>query len=140
MAGKPRVLLVDDNPTDIQLAKFAAGKTGWIEELKTFLDCEEALDFLRNQRDWMPHLIVTDLEMPNLNGLDLLRFVKNHDDYKHIPVVVLTSNRSLKNIKEAYGLYANSVVNKPTDIPKYSEIWSNLENYWFKVATNPIDD
>lgn len=140
MAGKPRVLLVDDNPTDIQLAKLAACKTGWIQELKTFLDCKEALDFLQDQRDWMPHLIITDLEMPNMNGLDLLRFIKNHDDFKHIPVVVLTSNRSHKSIKEAYGLHANSVVNKPNDILKYSEIWSGLEDYWFHVVANPVEE
>mgnify|MGYP001388930939 CR=1 FL=1 len=76
MPRKPKVLLVDDNPSDIKLAQFAAKKTKWIEDLRTFLDSSEALDFLRAQKDWRPHLIVIDLNMPKLNGFELLLLVQ----------------------------------------------------------------
>ena len=140
MPQKPRVLLVDDNPSDIKLAQFAARKTRWIEDLKTFLDSTEALEFLRSQKEWRPHLIVIDLNMPRLNGFELLRHLKSDDELKYIPVVVLTTSSSYRDIREAYGLHANSFITKPSDFSKYSEIWSGIENYWFNVAESPTQE
>lgn len=137
---KPRVLLVDDNPHDIKFAQFAAKKSGRIDDLKTFLDSSVALDFLRSQQSWRPHLILTDLHMPKVDGLEFLRQIKADDSLKHIPVVVLSSSSSPRDIKEAYGLHANSFITKAADFPEYSEIWSGIENYWLRLAQSPTDE
>lgn len=131
-----RVLLVDDSPGDLKLAQFAAKKSQRIEELKTFLEAREALSFLLTN-DWRPHLIITDLEMPGMDGLELLRQLKSNVDLRCIPVVVFTTSASNQKIRTAYDLHANSVVGKPTEFPEYSEVWSKIEHYWFNVARQP---
>ena len=78
--------------------------------------------------------------MPKLNGFELLRHLKSDDDLKYIPVVVLTTSSSYRDIREAYGLHANSFITKPSDFSKYSEIWSGIENYWFNVAQSPTEE
>ena len=138
MAEKPRVLIVDDDPCHLRIVKYTSDKTKWIHELKDFLDASEALEYLRTS-GWRPHLIIIDLNMPRMNGFELLRELKNDPELAMIPVLVLTPSSSPKDIKQAYGLHANGFVTKPSDLAEYSEVWTSIESFWFKTACSPVE-
>ena len=138
MVLKPRVLVVDDDPIDLKLVRLAAGKTKSINDLKLFEDAEQALAFLRSD-SWKPHLIVTDLNMPRMNGFELIQELKGDVVLQTIPILVLTTSSSAKDIKQAYSLRANGYVTKPSDVSEYSIVWDTIESFWLKVAQNPTE-
>ena len=94
-----RVLLVDDEPSDLMIAKMASKRTKVIGELKVFSDALQALKFLQESEDWLPHLIISDLNMPRLNGFELLEELKKDSRLKAIPVVVLSTSSDPRDVR-----------------------------------------
>ena len=133
-----RVLLVDDEPSDLMIAKMASKRTKVIRDLKVFSDPVQALKFLQESEDWLPHLIISDLNMPRLNGFELLEELKKDSRLKAIPVVVLSTSSDPRDVRKSYELSANSYVTKPTGFPEFMKAWGGIEQFWLKLTQNPI--
>ncbi len=134
------ILIVEDSPEDAELVIRALRKQHLANNLVHLIDGAEALDFIygfgkyaqRNISN-IPKVILLDLKMPKVNGLEVLRMIKSERHTKMIPVIVLTSSAQDPDIKEAYNLGANSYIVKPVDFSNFSKIISNLGLYWMIV-------
>ncbi|MEA2695803.1 MAG: hypothetical protein QOI66_74 [Myxococcales bacterium] len=133
----PRILLVEDNEDDIALTLRAFERSKLRDQIEVVRDGNEALDFLLCQgahagRDpqRMPELILLDLNLPRLGGLQVLERLRQHQPSRFIPVVVLTSSVEERDIVESYRLGANSYVQKPVDFGQFLEATRDLGLYW----------
>ena len=140
-----KVLLVEDNQEDAVLALRALRKNNIENHVYVVRDGVEALDFLfcnnkfakRNPHD-LPQLMLLDIELPTLNGLEVLRRVRANDRTRRLPVVILSSSNEEQTIVESYKSGANSYVSKPTDFTQFMESVRELGSYWLaSKATHP---
>jgi two-component system response regulator len=138
------ILLVEDNPRDAELTIRALKKRNLANQLFVVEDGAEALDFIfcrgaYVQRDLLdpPKIVLLDLKLPKVNGLEVLREVKADERTRTIPVVILTSSREDPDIKAAYELGANSYVVKPVDFDAFLEAMSQVGFYWLLVNQPP---
>jgi len=134
------VLLVDDNPSDQELTLRALRKGGIANRIQVANDGEEALDFLfcrgtfsNRSFDQPPRLVLLDLKLPKVHGMEVLREIKNDLRTAHIPVVVLTSSAEEKDLIEGYHLGVNSYIQKPVDFDKFRDIIRQVGLYWLVV-------
>lgn len=138
------ILLVEDNPTDAELTMRALKKNNLTNKLVWVKDGAEALDFLfangtyadRSQAD-LPKLVLLDLRMPKVDGLEVLQKIKADEKTKKIPVVVLTSSKEDEDIVESYELGVNSYVSKPVEFDEFTEAVSTLGLYWILLNKPP---
>lgn len=134
------ILLVEDNPRDAELTVRALKKHNLAHRLMVVEDGAEALDFIggrgkfarRGERNH-PQVVLLDIKLPKLNGLEVLRAIKSDAKTHMIPVVMVTSSREDPDIKTAYELGANSYVVKPVDFNAFQDIVSQLGCYWLLV-------
>ena len=134
---KARILLVEDNPSDAKLLQLAVRDTHWIGEIEHVVDGEKAIAALEKARlhpETLPDLILLDLNMPRVDGFEVLEWLKRDEELRTIPVVVLTTSEAKTDIKRAYSLFANSYICKPTKFTDFVNSMKSLENYWFRVA------
>ena len=130
-----RILLVEDNPDDVELTLRAFKKYNLTNEITVARDGEEALEILFNpQRDVpgqkRPNLILLDLKLPKVDGLEVLQKIKSYPQIKLIPVVILTSSREEDDLIKSYQLGVNSYIRKPVDFDKFTEVVMQLGLYW----------
>ncbi len=138
------ILLVEDNPTDAELTMRALKRKNLANRLVWVKDGEKALDFIyaqgefadRNPED-LPRLILLDLRMPKVDGLEVLKEIKAHDKTRKIPVVVLTSSQEDQDVVESYKLGVNSYVSKPVEFDDFLEAVSTLGLYWMLINKPP---
>jgi two-component system response regulator len=138
------ILLVEDNPQDAELTTRALKKNNLANRLITVEDGAEALDFIfcrgkyatRNNSQ-SPKVVLLDLKLPKVSGLEVLRALKQDERTRSIPVVVVTSSREDPDIKTAYSLGANSYVVKPVEFDAFAESVSSLGLYWLLVNQPP---
>jgi CheY-like chemotaxis protein len=138
------ILLVEDNPTDAELTIRALKKKNLTNNLVWVKDGAEALDFLfatgeyadRSKED-LPKLVLLDLRMPKVDGLEVLQRIKADEKTRRIPVVVLTSSKEDKDIVESYKLGVNSYVSKPVEFDEFTEAVSTLGLYWILLNKPP---
>ena len=138
------ILLVEDNPQDAELTTRALKKNNLANRLFTVEDGAEALDFIfcrgmyaTREAGNSPKVILLDLKLPKVSGLEVLRVLKQDERTRSIPVVVVTSSREDPDIKTAYGLGANSYVVKPVDFDAFATAVSSLGLYWLLVNQPP---
>jgi two-component system response regulator len=138
------ILLVEDNPQDAELTIRALKKHNLANRLFTVEDGAEALDFIfcrgkyaTRDNGHSPKVILLDLKLPKVSGLDILRALKQDEKTRAIPVVIVTSSREDPDIKTAYALGANSYVVKPVDFDAFAEAVSSLGLYWLLVNQPP---
>jgi two-component system response regulator len=138
------ILLVEDNPDDEALTLRALKKNNIMNEVVVAHDGVEALDYLFGKgayadRDMsvMPHLILLDLKLPKMDGLEVLRHLRTDDRTKILPVVILTSSKEEQDLINGYSLGANSYVRKPVDFSQFSEAVRQLGLYWFVLNESP---
>jgi CheY-like chemotaxis protein len=131
------ILLVEDNDDDVELTRRAFARGNLINELIVVRDGQEALDYLfatgaYADRDAasLPHLVLLDLNLPKINGLEVLRRIRLAETTKRLPVVVLTTSKEEKDIFGSYDLGANSYVRKPVDFAQFTEAVQQLGLYW----------
>lgn len=126
------ILLVEDNHLDIDLTLRAFKKRNLSNPIQIARDGEEALSYIAkwDTGEQVPVVILLDLNLPRVNGLEVLEVLKKHDLYKRIPVVVLTTSSDNKDIERAYQLGANSYIIKPVNFDKFVEVASQIELYW----------
>ncbi|MEH2278251.1 MAG: response regulator [Nostoc sp.] len=138
------ILLVEDNPDDEALTLRALKKNNILNEVVVARDGVEALDYLFGKgvyadRDMslMPNLILLDLKLPKMDGLEVLRHLRADDRTKILPVVILTSSKEEQDLINGYSLGANSYVRKPVDFSQFSESVRQLGLYWFVLNESP---
>ncbi len=139
------VLLVEDDPSDQKLVKVSLRKQRLANELHIVGSGEEALDFLYGRgkySDGAPHpdLILLDLNMPGIGGKEFLRRIKEDDDLKNIPVVILTTSDLDTDILDSYNLHASGYVKKPVDMKEFSDVMEIIGKYWFVLCKLPLKE
>jgi two-component system response regulator len=140
------ILLVEDNPTDAELTMRALKRKNLINRLLWVKDGAEALDFLfakgeysdRDPND-IPKLILLDLRMPKVDGLEVLQEIKDDERTKRIPVVILTSSKEDRDIVESYKLGVNSYVSKPVEFDEFIDAVSTMGFYWILINKPPSE-
>ncbi len=131
------ILLVEDNPDDAGLTKRALKKNNLANNLMHVSDGEEALDFIFNADNRMPKLILLDLKMPKVDGIEVLKKIKDDPQKKIIPVVVLTSSKEERDIMESYKLGVNAYIVKPVDFPKFVDAVAEVGMFWMLLNQPP---
>jgi CheY-like chemotaxis protein len=138
------ILLVGDNPADLELTLHALRHNKLANRIEVARDGEEALDFLfcrgnhseRNPNQ-MPKLILLDLKLPKVDGIEVLRQVKANPKTKTIPITVLTSSKEENDLSRCYELGVNSYIQKPVEFDKFREVVKQFSLYWLVVNTPP---
>lgn len=138
------ILLVEDNPSDVELTVHALRRNNLANRIEVVRDGEEALDFLFCQEAFSkrsfeqpPKLVLLDLKLPKVDGIDVLRRVKSDPRTRAIPVVVLTSSREELDMLQSYQLGVNSYIQKPMDFDQFREVVRQLGLYWLVVNQPP---
>ncbi len=135
------ILLVEDNPGDIRLAREALKGSKVRNNLTVIEDGESAIDYLKRRGEYTdaarPDLILLDLNLPRKSGREVLAEIKNDDELKRIPVVVLTVSRNEEDILKAYNLHANCYVTKPLDFTQFVDITKSIEEFWLTIVKLP---
>ncbi|MDO8726588.1 MAG: response regulator [Candidatus Methanoperedens sp.] len=138
------ILLVEDNPYDVELTLTALKENNLTNKVHVLNDGAEALEFIfatgahaqRNIRN-IPKVVLLDLKLPKVNGLEVLRRIKSDERTKKIPVVVLTSSQEERDIVKSYNLGANSYIIKPVDFNKFIDAVAKLSLYWVLLNKPP---
>lgn len=135
--ARKTILLVEDNPNDEELTLRALRRSNIMNEVVVARDGEEALDYLFSRGKFALHdpelppaVVLLDLKLPKVSGIDVLRQIRNHPRTRRLPVVVLTSSKQERDLIEVYELGANSFIYKPVDFDKFSEAIGHLGMYW----------
>ena len=135
------ILLVEDNPGDVALIRRALGTAKLTNTLHVVTDGEAALRFLRREAEYagvpVPDLMLLDLNIPRIDGREVLRRMRADPATSTIPVVVLTSSKAEQDIVETYDLKANCYITKPVDLDQFFSIVRSVENFWLAVVTLP---
>jgi CheY-like chemotaxis protein len=131
------ILLVEDNPMDVDLTRRAFAKRKLVNPLLVARDGEEALGHIAQWEQGAPQpvVILLDLKLPKVSGLDVLRRIKGHPRYKAIPIVMLTTSSEDTDVRTAYELGANSYIIKPVNFENFLEVATQLEIYWSVLNT-----
>ncbi len=133
-----RILLVEDNPDDELLTLRALRTSDIASRVDVARDGAEALEYLfENQGKPLPELVLLDLKLPKIDGLEVLRRIRNEEATKLLPVVVLTTSDEQRDIVESYKLGANSYIRKPVDFQRFSESICQLGIYWLALNESP---
>jgi chemotaxis family two-component system response regulator Rcp1 len=136
-----QILLVEDNPGDVRLTREALKEAKFRNTLQVVGDGVEALAYLRQEGQYSaairPHLIMLDLNLPRMDGREVLAAVKKDADLRRIPVVVLSSSQAETDIARAYELHANCYVTKPVDIDHFLQVVKSIEEFWVEIVKLP---
>ena len=138
-ATLPPILLVEDNPMDLDLTLRAFNKKKFSNTIQIARDGEEALAYFGRWEagEALPAVILLDINLPKVNGLEVLQRLKSHPVFRRIPVVVLTSSRENSDLKTAYDLGVNSYIEKPVSFNKFIEVAEHIELYWCLLNERP---
>jgi len=143
MNGLKRILLAEDSANDLELTLAALAENRLANGVTIVRDGAEALDYLyyrgayAKRSDGNPALVLLDLKMPKVDGIEVLRQIKQDADLKHIPVVMLTSSREEQDLLRSYELGVNAYVVKPVDFVEFMDAVRNLGGFWGVVNEPP---
>jgi len=139
-----KILLVEDNPDDIELTLRALRRNRVANEVIVAHDGEEALNYLfcrgayeKRDRNDVPTVVLLDLNMPKVGGLEVLKQIRSHNPTKLLPVVILTSSREEQDVVNGYALGANSYIRKPVDFDQFTKSVLQLGLYWLVLNEPP---
>ena len=135
------ILLVEDSPGDVRLTIEALKDARMRNTLHSVSDGVEALAFLRREEPYAdkprPDLILLDLNMPRMDGREVLAEIKADPDLKKIPVVVLTTSQAEQDILQSYNLHANCYISKPVDLDQFIDVVRSIESFWLSIVKLP---
>ena len=135
------ILLVEDNEGDILLTKEALEEAKILTSLSVVKDGEEAFDFVRRTGKYtnasLPDLVLLDVNLPKKNGHEVLQYIKGDEELKHIPVIMLSTSSSERDINLSYNNYANSFITKPVDAGDFLSLIITIVNYWVSIVKLP---
>lgn len=144
MRSDNTILLVEDNPDDEELTRLAFQESGIANRLEIVRDGAEALDYVFATGSWAgraggnPNLILLDLKLPKIGGLEVLRRLRAEPQTQLIPVVILTSSVEEQDVIRGYKLGCNSYIRKPVDFDQFAEAVRNLGMYWLVLNEQPM--
>jgi two-component system response regulator len=137
---KPYILLVEDNPDDVELTRRAFAKSNILNELVVLSDGEQAREFLF-ERDCggrgLPRIILLDLKMPKLSGIEMLELIRRDERTRLIPTVIMTASKAEEDSLEGYRQGANSFIRKPVDFDGFAEAVRQVGLYWLVLNEAP---
>jgi len=135
------ILLAEDNPGDVKLTRKALEKGRLANNLHVVNDGVETMEFLRGEGEYegrpRPDLVLLDLNMPRKDGRQVLEEIKESEQLKRIPVVVLTSSEAEEDVIRSYDLHANAYLTKPVDFDGFIDVVGTLEEFWLQVVKLP---
>jgi two-component system, chemotaxis family, response regulator Rcp1 len=138
------ILLVEDNPGDARLTQEALKEGKVLNELHIASDGVEAIAFLNREGKYVsaprPDIILLDLNLPRMDGREVLAIIKNDPMFKRIPVVILTTSKAEEDIIRTYDLHANCYITKPVDLDQFLNVVQMVENFWFTIVCLPTDE
>ncbi|MDE3098299.1 MAG: response regulator [Verrucomicrobiota bacterium] len=143
MAPLKRILLAEDNERDIELTLAALGENNLANEVVAVRDGAEALDYLYQREKYsghgngLPVVVLLDLKMPKVDGLEVLRAMRGDETLKHVPVVMVTSSREEQDLVKSYQLGVNAYVVKPVDFQKFVEAIKQIGYFWAVINEPP---
>jgi CheY-like chemotaxis protein len=142
-ARKAEILLVEDNPGDVRLMREAFREIAVPHHLNVAGNGHEALQFLRQEDKYKksprPDLVLLDLMLPDLHGLEVLAAIKNDPALRRIPAVVFSSSQKQEEVAQAYNLNANSYITKPVELSDFIRVVKGVEDFWLTVVKLPRD-
>jgi len=135
------ILLIEDNPGDARLAKEALKDSKIKNKIHIASNGVEATDFLFKRNDYKdaprPDLIILDLNLPKKDGREVLAEIKEDENLKRIPVVILTISKAEEDILKTYNLHANCYITKPLNLDKFMEVVKSIEDFWLTIVKLP---
>lgn len=135
------VLLVEDDPGDVLMTREALAESKVLNGLHVVTDGEQALRFLRCEAPFedapRPDLVLLDLNLPRIDGREVLEQVKSDPDLRRIPVVVLTTSQAEEDILRSYDLHANAFISKPVDFDRFVEVIRQVDNFYISIVSLP---
>jgi two-component system response regulator len=135
------ILLVEDNSADVRLIEEVMSEAKVFHRLYRVEDGQATMAFLRREGEYKgaprPDLILLDLNLPGKDGREVLREIKTDEDFKRIPVVVLTISRDEEDILKSYDLHANCYITKPVDLEQFIRVVKSIENFWLSIVKLP---
>lgn len=133
------ILLVEDNEGDVFLTKKAFEKAKIANNINVAMDGEEAMNMLQSNSTPKPDIVLLDINLPKKDGKQVLAEMKEDENLRRIPVVILTSSKAEQDIVKTYDLHASSYIVKPIDLQKFSEVVTAIEDFWFSVVVLPSE-
>lgn len=137
------ILLVEDNPGDARLTQEVLKDSKIKNTLHIVTDGVEAMEFLHRRGSFQaaprPDIILLDLNLPRMDGREVLHAIKDEESLRRIPIVIMTTSDDEQDILNAYDLYANCYITKPVDFQRFIEIVKTIENFWFSIVRLPPD-
>jgi CheY-like chemotaxis protein len=145
MSTSPRtILLIEDNPMDIDFTLQAFEEHSVLNPIAVLRDGEEALEYMEqhcsSDDPGFPILVLLDLRLPKVDGIDVLRAARQHPIWRQVPFIVLTTSRENGDIELAYQLGVNSYIVKPLDFGLFSEVVRNVKTYWLLTNQPPFPE
>ena len=142
-AGEPiEILLVEDNPGDVLLTQESLSDSKVNNTLHVVKDGVEAMAFVRRQREYAdrprPDLILLDLNLPRMDGREVLEELKSDEDLRRIPVVILTTSSQQDDVVQAYNAHANCYITKPIDLEQFMKVVRTIESFWLEIVKLPV--
>jgi CheY-like chemotaxis protein len=133
------ILLVEDNEGDILLTTEAFEESKIINIVDVIRDGKEAINFFNglSNKDNTPDLVLLDINLPKMNGHEVLMYIKNNEKFKHIPVIMLTTSSSEKDILQSYKSHVNCYITKPIDVSDFIRAITKIEDFWINIVSIP---
>lgn len=142
IATRPiEILLVEDSRGDVRLIAEALKNAEVSHQLHVAVDGEQAMAFLRGEGDFAgtprPDIVILDLNLPKKNGRSVLHDIKNDEDFRRIPVIVLTTSSNEDDVIDCYNLHANCYITKPMGMDQFIDLVKEINEYWFSIVRLP---
>ena len=137
MSDLPHILLIEDNHDDCEATIRSLKKNHFINPIQWCKNGQEALNYLQNKNNQRPDLILLDLNMPGIDGRQVLQIIKTDTALKSIPVVILTTSADSKDVEQCYSIGASTYIQKPVNFQSLTEAIHTVKDYWFGVAILP---
>ena len=135
------ILLVEDNPADIRLTEEVLSETSLRHVLRVARDGDQALEMIRRTGAYSGHpepdLVLLDLNLPRKDGRAVLAEVKQDQQLSHIPILVLSTSRADRDVRDCYSLHANAYLQKPLDLDAFADLMRGVEDFWLRRAALP---
>ena len=134
------ILLIEDNEGDIMLTTEAFEESKIVNSITAIRDGEKAINYfktLTNKED-IPHLVLLDVNLPKINGHEVLAYIKNNERFKSIPVIMLTTSSSEKDVLKSYKNHVNCYITKPIDLSDFMQAITKIEDFWINIVSIPV--
>ena len=138
------ILLVEDNEADIFITTEALEQKETVNKISVARDGVEAINFMERgalgaENQNLPDLVLLDINLPKKNGHEVLKYIKNSDRLRHVPVIMLSTSSAESDIRKAYANHANCFITKPVEIGDFFLMINAIENFWFSIVKLPVN-